>query len=164
MQVVNRFELEAHAGPYESWPRDSRLRVDGRVVDVRVPGYVIDAQYRVGDEYLLVTSFDCPYEEASAFVLLDASSRMRARRTLGAATASYLLADHWPIDAATLGLHYHGDLFFTLHVAPSRRWSWLRRRLVLRACPGWRDDPRMREAQQRLAAQLASIRTALDQG
>lgn len=164
MQVSTRFALETHARPYERWPTTSRLIVDGTMIDTRIGGFVIDGQYETDVGSLLLTSYDCPYEEASVFTLLDARQRVLATQTLGAPYASMLLHGHWPIDQRTLVLHFNDDRFFSLHVRGAGRWPWQRARIVLRERRDWRDDPRMCESQQRVAAQLASIRTALEQG
>ena len=163
MDVSTRFALETHVGPYECWPTTSRLIVDGTMVDTRIDGFVIDGQYETDVGSLLLTSYACPYEEASTFTLLDARQRVLATQRLGAPYASMLLHGHWPIDARTLVLHFNDERFHSLHVRGRGRWPWQRARIELRERRDWRDDPRIREAQQRLAAQLASIRTALDE-
>jgi hypothetical protein len=163
MDVTSRFALDTHPGPYETWPTTSRLIVDGMAVDTRIRGFVIDGQYETGIGTLLLTSYDCPYEEASAFTLLDARQRVLAQRELGAPYSSMLLHGHWPIDAATLALHFHGERFYTLRVQAPGRLPWQRHRLVLREELDWRKDPRMRDAQQRLAVELEAIRRSLDE-
>lgn len=163
MDATTRFALEMHAGPYETWPATSRLIVDGTAVDARIRGFVIDGQYETDLGTLLLTSYDCPYEEASAFTLLDAHQRVLATRELGAPYASMLLHRHWPIDARTLALHFLGEQFHVLRVQAPGWLPWQRHRIVLRQERDWRKDPRMREAQERLAVELAAIRTALDE-
>ncbi len=160
MQATARFALETHAGPYERWPSSSRLIVDGTPVDARVPGYVIDAQYRTPFGTLLVTSFDCPFEESSCFLLLDEALRIVARKELVAPYASWLLDAHWPDASGALVLHYQVGAFFRLEVMPPRRWwprrPWLRLTRVVH----WRRDPRMCAAHAALEAQLRALACA----
>lgn len=157
MQPDTRFALETHAGPYERWPQTSRLIVDGVRMDARVPGYVIDAQYRTPLGTLLVTSFDCVFEESSCFLLLDGTHRVLARRDLGTPYSSWLLDAHWPTGPTTLVLHYQVDAFFSLAIMPTRR-LWPRcPRLRLRRGSHWRGEPRMVAAHQAFEARLREI-------
>jgi hypothetical protein len=91
MQTTTRFSLERHDGAYETWPVRSRLLVDGQAGAVRVPGHSLLHQYALPAGYLLVTDFDCPYEEATSFVLLDRKSRLLCCRTLSIPYGSYNL-------------------------------------------------------------------------
>ena len=161
MEPIARFGLESHAGPYERWPTTSRLVVDGAPLDVRVPGYVIEAQYSTRLGTLLVTSFDCPFEESNSFVLLDDALRVVARRQLLTPYASWLLDTHWPEDETTLVLHYHAGDFFRLRLVPPRR-LWPRRpTLRLRRVQDWRGEPRMSQAYETLQARLRDIERSL---
>ena len=164
MAPIQRYSLETHAGPYASWPLTSVLFAGGQATGARVPGYVIEAQYQTSLGALLITSYNCPFEEANAFVLLDAEHAVIARADLAAPYDSFLLSDHWPIDALTLGLHYQERLFFTLSVQAPGRWPWRKPRLRLRPVFSWHQDERMREAHDRLQADLARISADLGTG
>lgn len=131
MKPVNAFSLEHHAGPYASWPRDTRLFLEGRDTGQRVPGYLIEAQYECFAGFLLITSQDCPFEESNDFLLLDPRYRVVARRSLGQAYGSFLLKSHEPLSETALRLTYHGDLVYTLHIVPRpfRRYGLKLRRL-----------------------------------
>lgn len=157
MTPIDRYSLKPHSGPYESWPTTSVLRVDGQPTAARVPGFQIEAQYATALGDLLITSYDCPFEESNSFVLLDASLRIVGRTQLLVPYSTYLLHEHWPIDDATLGLHYHEALFYTLRVVPPARWLRRKPRLRLRSRVAWRSDARMVEAYERLQASLAAI-------
>lgn len=158
MQPITRYSLEPHAGPYARWPLTSRLRMDGVPLDAQVPGYVIEAQYDTPHGVLLVTSFDCPFEESNAFVLLDAQHRVVAQRALLAPYASWLLDAHWPEGPTTLALHYHVGVFMRLEILPRRRFLLPRARLRLRRVHA--PDAAMRAAQARLEAALEAIARA----
>jgi hypothetical protein len=160
MTPTQRYSLEQHAGPYASWPLTSALRVEGRDTGQRVPGFVIDAQYDTPLGVLLITSWDCPFEESSDFLLLDGTHQIIAQHKLMAPYVSYLLDAHWPIDDTTLALHYQNHLFCTLSVVPPAG-VWRRRpRLRLRLVPQWRKHAQMLASWERLQARLA--RTACD--
>lgn len=90
-QSTDRFELQAHTGPYSSWPGHSRLIVDGERRRAAIPGYVLLRQYALRDGFLLVTDFDCPFEESTCFVLLSPQLRVVSQRSLGGMYSSFLL-------------------------------------------------------------------------
>ena len=91
METTTRYSLERHEGPYESWPLRLRLFIDGEPTAVRVPGYNLLHQVALPSGYLLVMDFDCPFEEATSFVLLDRNSRLLCTRTLSIPYGSYKL-------------------------------------------------------------------------
>ncbi len=70
--ILQSDEVAAYILERGSEPSPTRpLIVDGEASGQRVPGYVIDAQYRCAAGTLLVTSFDCLFEESNTFLLLD---------------------------------------------------------------------------------------------
>ncbi|RQS18474.1 hypothetical protein DIE03_35905 [Burkholderia sp. Bp8992] len=94
MKAVDRFALETHDGPYETWPSRTRVLVDGVCSALAVSGYVLLRQFETPAAYLLVTDYDCPFEEAVTFTLVSKESlKVRARRTVGAMYASCHLDD-----------------------------------------------------------------------
>ena len=76
MQTTTCFSLERHAGPYETWPLRTRLWVDGTPSPLRIPGYALLHQFATPNGHLLVTDCECPFEEATSFVLLDKKSQL----------------------------------------------------------------------------------------
>lgn len=135
MQPVDTFRLAAHAGPYEQWPlRTALLRADGALTGVDVPGYVLRAQFRVGADWLLVTDWDCPYEEATEVLLLDASMRIVARRTFGAMYASWLLDGLDVLGEDAFRLRFVGGPEVALRVAAPAWWTPWRRARRLTSC------------------------------
>ncbi|MFT3735108.1 MAG: hypothetical protein QM776_08795 [Rhodocyclaceae bacterium] len=123
MQKISSLSLEKHEGPYEKWPRQTRLYVDGRDTQRTVPGYVIEAQYRCAAGYLLVLSQDCLFEESCDCVLLDEQFNTLAETGLGAMYSSFLLDTHWPISATCLRLHFYGNYFYDLHIETGMLFS-----------------------------------------
>lgn len=91
MIPIHRFSLEKHAGEYKHWPLLTRVLADGRPADLRIPGYVLLHQFEMDDGYLLVTDYDCPFEEATVFVLVSRGMRTLARRTVGVMYDSVVL-------------------------------------------------------------------------
>ena len=136
MTPVSLFSLEKHAGPYEKWPLESRLYAGGRDTGTRLPGYVIEAQYGCGDHYLVITSYDCPYEEVNEFLLLDRSFAIVARSGLGTGWfATVLLERHEPVAANAIRLHYHNGIVCTLRVEPPALPAGRSPRLVVQREP-----------------------------
>ncbi|WP_233875016.1 hypothetical protein [Paraburkholderia adhaesiva] len=94
MNPTNRFALETHAGPYESWPSRTRLVVDGEPSELTIGGYVLLYQFETTAGYLLATDQDCPFEESVTFTLLSKDLReVLSERMVGAMYASYWLTD-----------------------------------------------------------------------
>ena len=46
MERINAFFLEKHEGPYEKWPRRTGLFFDGKFTGTKIPGFIVEAQYR----------------------------------------------------------------------------------------------------------------------
>ena len=104
MQEINCFSLEGHTGEYETWPLRSRLFRGGTVLPLTLPGYSLLRQYATVEGYLLVTDYDCPYEEETNFILVDKDcKRILGERSFGTPYASWFLED----------LFWHDDRRFT---------------------------------------------------
>lgn len=157
-----RFLLAKHEGPYERWPVKTALLCDGLPTGTQIEGYVIEAQYRCVAGHLLITSFDCPYEEANRFALLDERFQVLATTELRVPYGSFLLNAHWPLDAHTLRLHYEIRRFFRLRIVspggPLRRRPRLE---LVRDEHAWTDDPRAAVAVRDLEDRLAALRAEL---
>lgn len=70
----------------------NRLLQNGVPTACYVPGYRLLHQFQTGTgDYLLICDWDCPFEEASEFVLLSPELRILARRSLGLPYASFVL-------------------------------------------------------------------------
>jgi hypothetical protein len=91
MKPINRFTLERHDGPYEKWPLRSRLFLDGRPTDLSLPGYALLHQFETSDGYILLTDYDCPFEEITNFVLISKHLRLLSCRWLGGMYETFLL-------------------------------------------------------------------------
>ena len=131
MEPTTCFSLERHDGPYEKWPSRSHLIVNGHQSSVRIPGYSILKQFAVPDGYLLVTDFDCPYEETTCFSLLDEKSRLLSYRMLCVPYGSFNLdAFEW-VDSQRALVTFWKDDQWMLTIRP---WGipFLRPRVHLR--------------------------------
>ncbi|MBK5413163.1 hypothetical protein [Pseudomonas sp. TH31] len=71
MKAIERFALVQHHGPDENWPEKNPVIIDGRASSLAISGFNLLRQYETAAGYLLVTDFDCPYEEAVCFVLVS---------------------------------------------------------------------------------------------
>jgi hypothetical protein len=109
VEPIDIFSLEKHRGPYELWPSTTALYMHGRPSGARVPGYVLEAQYRCGDRYLLGVSYDCPFEEIQTFLLLSADLKILSQKHYGCSLAialpSVCLEGHEPLGADTVIFH-----------------------------------------------------------
>ncbi|MDF3086028.1 hypothetical protein [Burkholderia sola] len=89
MKPVDCFALATHDGPYEAWPTRTDVLVDGARSGLAVSGYVLLRQFEAPAAYLLVTDYDCPFEEAVTFTLVSKGPlKVLAQRTVGAMYAS----------------------------------------------------------------------------
>ena len=131
MNAIDRFSLEQHKGPYEKWPLRSRLFLDGSRTSVRVPGYHLLQQLKIGSGYLLVTDCDCPFDEATSFIVLDSTIRTVAVRTLFASYGSFNLDRiEWINPSRFWAVFAHEDYW----LVAIRAWGipFLRPRLLVR--------------------------------
>ena len=101
MQPLQRFALEKHRGPYEQWPMRTRVIVDGVLhPTLAIPGYELLRQYQTDLGFVLITNYDCPFEEAVSITLVAPDlSRAISTGTVGAAYYTFWLDDVEWIDA-----------------------------------------------------------------
>ena len=120
MQEITRFTLESHSGEYVTWPLKTTLLADLQPTATNIPGYVIERQYQIDERYLIITSWDCPFEEANDFELLDKNYAVLAHKRLGVPYGSFLLDDASVVDEQTLLLKYFENDYWTLTVRKQR--------------------------------------------
>jgi hypothetical protein len=124
VEPITRFSLAPHTGVYERWPRRTALLEHGRETGTKLPGYIIEGQYRCADGILLLLSYDCPFDETYTFLLLGEDLKVRARRDLGMPSGSFLLHTHWVVSENALRLHFYTRDVFTLSIHRRSAW-WL---------------------------------------
>ena len=116
MREVTRFSLASHSGEYATWPLKTTLLADLKPTATQISGYLIERQYQIGARYLIITSWDCPFEEANDFVLLDENLAVIAHKHLGVPYGTFLLADISIVDVHTLRLRYLDNDYWTLTI------------------------------------------------
>ncbi|MEL4389711.1 hypothetical protein [Shewanella xiamenensis] len=131
---------------------------------VSIAGVQIEAQYRCqlpngAQGYLLLTSYDCPFEESTECSLLDASFKLVASRSLSQSYHSFLLYAHWPVADNGLRLHYYDQLVWDLHILPSRLARFGVPRLEFNPVATPECDPRTASSMAELSQRLANIET-----
>jgi hypothetical protein len=146
MEQVSRFSFEKFEGAYEKRPLLSRLFVDGQDVQKKIHGFVIEAQYRCEDGYLVVTSMDCPLEESSHFMLLDLQFNVIATANLVIPYSSFLIHRHWAISRKAIRIHYYNQLFFSATIVPTILGFGKTSRLVLVRDEDVSSDPQAFDA------------------
>jgi hypothetical protein len=108
MKSISRFALEKHDGPYETWPLRSRLTLDGKPTDISLPDYTLLHQFETSNGYILVTDYDCPYEEITNFALISKQLRLQSCRWFGWMYENILARAH-RVDRRS---DFHGLLFW----------------------------------------------------
>ena len=132
LRPITKFSLEKHAGPYHTWGTSSALCIDGVLTGKQVPGFLIEGQYARDDLSVLITSYDCPFEEAQNFLLLNAECNVISELFLGQMFGSYLLMKNYLIGDGEVALEFAGyDVPWILHVDPNwwpaNQKMWLQR-------------------------------------
>jgi hypothetical protein len=116
MQLVKLFSLERHGGPYNLWPLQTKLFADCTDTGQTVSGFVIEAEYQYAAGYLLVTSYDCLFEESNTFTLLNNRFETVATKDLGAWYETFWLEKHTPTSENSLDLDYGDGLVYSLTI------------------------------------------------
>lgn len=107
MKELQAYALERHLGPYESWPSRTALLLEGRPTGTNVPGHGLLHQWELADgRRLLITDMDCPWEEETHVLLLDAGHHLLARTRFGLPWGFYLLAAARPVGPACIELTF----------------------------------------------------------
>ena len=156
MDPIHSFSLEKHSGPYASWPSKTRLYFNRADTATTVSGYVIDGQYKAGSCYLLIISYDCPYEESFDFLLLNAEFEVVAKSDLTPPMYStYLLNTHWPVSASAIRLHYYDSEIYELAIEGDTSTDGKGCRLTVKQVHDYQNDERSANSVIDLQMQLA---------
>ena len=89
MTPLDRFSLEMHEGPWQTWPLQSRLLENGRATSVCISGYFLRHQFETPDGYLFIADYDCPFEEVQKFTLVSRDYAVLATASLGGGYSSF---------------------------------------------------------------------------
>ena len=133
MNSITQFGLEKHEGPYEQWPLHSRLLSDDKPTEISLPGYSLLHQFETPYGFVLVTDYDCPFEEITNFALVSSQMRLVSCRWLGWMYASYLLDRvEWVNDRTFIAVFCGNDRCrFTIrswgvpYIRPRLKMQWL---------------------------------------
>lgn len=126
MQKIDLFGLEKHNGPYQNWPRQTRLFFNGADTGQMIHGYVIEAQYRFSKGYILITSLDSFFEQSNDIFLLNKKFKILTKMELCLPSASCLLCSHQSISEREIRLQYSDRLIFTLSILKKNFFLWKR--------------------------------------
>lgn len=122
MENISHFSIEKHNGPYEKWPLKSKLFHSDKDTGIKIPGFSLLHQFKLGNEFLLITDWDCPFEEATEILLLDSSFRIISHKRLSCWYYSWLLDSIEYIDENQFLLFFM-EVPYKLTILPFRsRW------------------------------------------
>lgn len=110
MKQIDIFTLAQHTKEYDKRPLETELLREGQPTGKKVPGYVLEAQYEHENYYLIVTSWDCPFEEAQTFLLLSYDLDVLSEKTIGAAYATVWMEGHKAVGVNSALFNCDGDL------------------------------------------------------
>lgn len=108
MTPTTLFSMQTHTGDYQKWPLETLLLKNALPTQTYLPGYQILHQFQLNSgEYLLISDWDCPFEEATEVLLLSAKLALIARHSFGVPYGSFNLKDLQVIDDANLKLIFY---------------------------------------------------------
>ena len=136
IEQIDSFSLVSHGGSYESWPSKTKLLFDGVDTGKEVAGYIVELQFKVDENYLIITSYDCPFEESNSFILLDNSFKTLCVTELGQMYDSFLLEDYKIISDEEIILKYHGNYFIKLKIQAAKQ-GLFSKKLSYKRCAGF---------------------------
>lgn len=110
MKEISCFSFKPQPGPYETWSLCSELIQNGKRTGKFVPGFVIGAQYAYKDLYLIVTSWDCPYEESQEFILLSKDLTVLCKKHIGHIYSTVILESHKAVAEDQVLFHCNDDV------------------------------------------------------
>jgi hypothetical protein len=117
MQKINSFSLQTHTGEYKTWPLETQLYLNENPTKTYLPGFQLLHQFELSaGEFLLITDWDCPFEEATEVLLLSADLQLLDRHKFGAPYDSYCLDKVEVIDDANIKLTIYQDIQYLVTI------------------------------------------------
>ncbi|WP_102796179.1 hypothetical protein [Bowmanella denitrificans] len=92
MLAIDLFSLQKHQDDYHQWPLSSLLYYRGKSLGILIPGYVIEQQFELKDYYLLLLSWDCPFEEGCEVIVLSKQLKVVGKYSFTPFLNSYVLS------------------------------------------------------------------------
>lgn len=123
MKAINSLTLAKHEGEYASWPVKTEIFDNGVATGKKISGFVIEAQYAHANGFLVVTSWDCPFEEAQTFTWLSPSFDVLKEKTIGIAYEAIWMESHKPLDDDSAVFHLSGDLDVVVTISSPRSFK-----------------------------------------
>ena len=84
----------------------------------RLTGHYLRYQFELAAGFLLITDFDCPFEESTHFSLVSRNYEVLSRRALGAMYCSFVIQWLSWHDATHLQINFYQNLHWRLRVRP----------------------------------------------
>jgi hypothetical protein len=110
MQLINSFSLQKYTGEYKTWPLETQLLLNEIPTKTFLLGFQLLHQFELSSgEFLLISDWDCPFEEATEVLLLNADLILAARHTFSVPYGSFNLEDLQLIDDANLKLIFYDN-------------------------------------------------------
>ena len=123
MTPITLFSLQTHTGDYQKWPLKTLLLKNATPTQAHLPGYQILHQFQLNSgEYLLITDWDCPFEEATEMLLLSAELALIARHSFSVPYGSFNLEALQVIDDANLTLTFYQNDCKQVTITTEKTW------------------------------------------
>lgn len=71
MNLIDKFSIQEYEGEYEKRPLKSLLYYCGEALGTKVSGYVVEKQFELAYYFLLLISWDCPFEEGYEIIVIN---------------------------------------------------------------------------------------------
>ena len=104
MNPLSTFSFRIYEGPQSSRELESELLLNGDATGKRIPGYILEAQYRCPLGYVFITSWDCG-DDSLDVILTDENLQVLDRKSIGAMYDSTLLESHEVLSENEVLLH-----------------------------------------------------------
>jgi hypothetical protein len=118
MTKADGFSVKACSPSAGDKPPTCQLFYKGHDTGTRLPGALLEASFRVGDEWLLFLTDDIPFEESLEICLLDSKFQVADRATLAAPYAAGNFADLKVLSNHRLQFRFLGQGVWRLELLP----------------------------------------------
>ena len=123
---VTRFEIKTPAGEDDKKPKKSKIFFDGRDLARKVWPSNIRAQFQIGDKFLVVADFDCPFEEITYCFLFDSNGGYLGKKRFGFPFNWYLLEKVEVLKSGAVLLQFFAKGSYEVSVGSFWLFSWIK--------------------------------------